>query len=140
MKQRVHNRAEMLILKGRPTQRRILLITDGRGLYAFPGGGMFSGETPEETAIRKAAEEAGVVVKRVQDTGFIYRREGISSRTTRTYFFVSEFKKLQRETQGAEQHYLLEWAEPLEAIRVICHNNWRYDGEIIQPILERTLS
>jgi 8-oxo-dGTP diphosphatase len=38
-------------------------IRDGSIYFVFPGGGIESGETPEECAKREALEELGVVVK-----------------------------------------------------------------------------
>ncbi|MBE4909805.1 NUDIX domain-containing protein [Bacillus luteolus] len=38
-------------------------IRDGSIYFVFPGGGIESGETPEECAKREAFEELGVVVK-----------------------------------------------------------------------------
>ena len=57
-----------------PERARIVLVKDeavalierqrdGHTYYAFPGGGVEPGETPEETAIREAREEIGLTVK-----------------------------------------------------------------------------
>lgn len=35
---------------------------DGREYYVIPGGGMESGETPEQTAIRESREELGLAI------------------------------------------------------------------------------
>jgi 8-oxo-dGTP diphosphatase len=45
---------------------KVLLIRrrerEGKLLWAFPGGGIGQGETPEQAAVREAAEEVGLVV------------------------------------------------------------------------------
>lgn len=42
---------------------------DGVPLWVFLGGKAEAGETPEQTAVREAAEEAGVVVEAVGEIG-----------------------------------------------------------------------
>jgi len=36
---------------------------DGRHYFIFPGGGIDEGETPEQTAVREAEEELGIIVE-----------------------------------------------------------------------------
>ncbi len=55
-------RAAAIILK----EAKILLIHrffNGKEYYVFPGGGVESGETPEEAAIREMKEETSLDVK-----------------------------------------------------------------------------
>lgn len=42
---------------------------EGKLLWAFPGGGIEAGETPEEAAVREVAEEVGLEVEAVQVLG-----------------------------------------------------------------------
>jgi 8-oxo-dGTP pyrophosphatase MutT (NUDIX family) len=79
MEQRIRDRAEMLIISADGHEKKILLIGDGKGLYAFPGGGINVGESPKQAAIREALEEAGARLKHVKDPGLVYRRINISS-------------------------------------------------------------
>ena len=48
---------------------RVLMIRrrerEGRLLWAFPGGGIEAGESPEQAAVRETAEEVGLEVKAV---------------------------------------------------------------------------
>lgn len=42
---------------------------EGKLLWAFPGGGIEDGESPEQAAVREAAEEVGLEVKAVKTLG-----------------------------------------------------------------------
>lgn len=52
---------------------RVLMIRrrerEGKLLWAFPGGGIEDGETPEQAAVRETAEEVGLEVKAVRTLG-----------------------------------------------------------------------
>jgi 8-oxo-dGTP diphosphatase len=52
---------------------RVLMIRrrerEGKLLWAFPGGGIEQGETPEQAAVRETAEEVGLEVKAVRTLG-----------------------------------------------------------------------
>ncbi|MFD9223780.1 NUDIX hydrolase [Streptomyces sp. NPDC060064] len=52
---------------------RVLMIRrrqrEGKLLWAFPGGGIEAGETPEQAAVREVDEEVGLEVKSVQVLG-----------------------------------------------------------------------
>jgi 8-oxo-dGTP diphosphatase len=52
---------------------RVLMIRrrerEGRLLWAFPGGGIEDGESPEQAAVRETAEEVALEVKAVRSLG-----------------------------------------------------------------------
>ncbi|GAF11509.1 Nudix hydrolase family protein [Bacillus sp. JCM 19046] len=58
-------------------------VRNGQSYYVFPGGGIESGETPEQATKREAREELGVVVK-------VQRKVAeIVDEGTQHYFLVS---------------------------------------------------
>ncbi|WP_309235161.1 NUDIX hydrolase [Streptomyces lunaelactis] len=44
-------------------------VAEGELLWAFPGGGIEQGETPEQAAVRETTEEVGLEVKAVKILG-----------------------------------------------------------------------
>ncbi|MER6119159.1 NUDIX hydrolase [Streptomyces sp. NPDC001743] len=52
---------------------RVLMIRrrerEGKLLWAFPGGGIEAGESPEQTAVRETSEEVGLEVEAVRVLG-----------------------------------------------------------------------
>lgn len=58
-----------IIVKG----GRVLMVRrrqqEGKLLWAFPGGGIEAGETPEQAAVREVAEEVALEVKAVRVLG-----------------------------------------------------------------------
>lgn len=55
------------------TGGRVLMIRrrerEGKLLWAFPGGGIEAGESPEQAAVRETAEEVGLEVKAARTLG-----------------------------------------------------------------------
>ncbi len=85
-----------------PVRARIVLIEDGavalierqragRTYYAFPGGGVDLGETPEEAAVREAREELGltVMVKRLLATVHFDQTDRPSGATIQHHYQVA---------------------------------------------------
>ena len=56
----------------------------GLHYFAFPGGGMDEGETPEQAAIREAEEELGIQVKIKQKVSDVYFNEKVQ------HYFLAE--------------------------------------------------
>ncbi len=52
--------AGAVAFRERDGQRQYLLVTSQRGHWIFPKGIVEAGETPEETALKEAREEAGI--------------------------------------------------------------------------------
>lgn len=111
----------------RPSSRGIIL-REGRVLlnhigkydcFEFPGGGIESGETPEEALIREIAEETGYVVKpgSVEPFGIVIRRQrdsrdpdGIFEQKNYYYFCDVESETVPRKPDG---HEIAEGVEPV---------------------------
>lgn len=47
--------------------------------FEFPAGGIETGDSPEQTAVRELAEEAGVKADTVEKLGFFYTSNGITT-------------------------------------------------------------
>ncbi len=107
----VRERAAVLIVE----DGRVLLMRrrkHGSEYYVVPGGGIESGETPEEAAIREAKEEAGLDVAPAKKLG-AFRHEG-----RMTHYFLAASRRGQsrigspeRERRSAGNVYELEWVD-----------------------------
>ena len=87
---RVIEQAGAIVVRRRKGDARVLLITAKRdaGHWLFPKGHVEDGETLEETAVREAAEEAGVratIVGRAGIMTFDYEGESV-----RVHYFLAE--------------------------------------------------
>lgn len=107
----ISERAAVVILDG----DRILLMhrrKRGEDYYVVPGGGIKSGETPEEAAVREAKEETGLDV-RLDRKLRVFDDDGRRGH----YFLATEFGGEQRvggperERMSSENRYDLEWVE-----------------------------
>ena len=78
------------------TRSAVILIEDGKlalierhragkHYFAFPGGGVDEGETPEQTAIREAQEELGILVEIKQKIAEVF-----FNGNTQHYFLVEK--------------------------------------------------
>ena len=61
--------ATAIIVQGGKTLMIRRREREGKLLWAFPGGGIEAGETPEQAAVRETAEEVGLEVKAVSVLG-----------------------------------------------------------------------
>ena len=57
----------------------------GLHYFIFPGGGIDEGETPEQTAIREAEEELGIIVAIIQKVAELFFKEN-----TQHYYLVNK--------------------------------------------------
>ena len=138
----------------RPSVRAII-IKDGKvgmihsfkyDYYAFPGGGIESGETQQEALIRETQEEAGLVVipQSIKEYGNVHRvsksdQEGIDIFVQDNFYYLCDVEpKVARQHLDAyekNEHYTLEWIAPKQAIVV---NRTHDHGPNSKPVaLER---
>lgn len=121
----------------RPSVRAII-IKDGKvgmihslkyDYYAFPGGGIESGETQQKALIRETQEEAGLVVipQSIKEYGNVHRvsksdQEGIDIFVQDNFYYLCDVEpKVARQHLDAyekNEHYTLEWIAPKQAIVV----------------------
>ena len=96
--------------------------------YKFPGGGIETGETPEEAMVRETAEEAGLVVipSSVREYGYVHRIQKSDGDETECFIQDNFYYLCETEASAAPQNldgyeaeeaYTLEWVDPYTAIR-----------------------
>ena len=116
---------------------RSIIIRDGRvamvrslkyDYYKFPGGGIEAGEDPVAAMIRETREEAGLTVipEAVREYGCVYRAvrslDDPSERFVQyNYYYLCDAEDdpapQQLDGYEAEEHYSLEFIDPVTAIR-----------------------
>lgn len=117
-------------------ERRVALARTPAGWF-LPGGGIEAGETPEDTVVREAREECGLVVR----AGMIVTRavEIVYSETEKTCFekqslFITA--TLVGATAPLESDHELFWVDPSEAMERLSHESHRWGvGRWTQPHL-----
>lgn len=96
--------------------------------YEFPGGGIETGETPEEAMVRETAEEAGLAVipETIREYGYVHRKQKSDWDETECFIQGNYYYLCEAETSAApqrldgyeaEEGYTLEWVDPYTAIR-----------------------
>lgn len=131
---------------------RGIIIRDGKiamvhslkyNYYKFPGGGIEDGESQIDALIREVAEESGlqVIPTSIREYGVVPRRqksewEGIFVQDN-FYYLCDADTHIQPQTLDvyeAEEHFTLEFADPVHAIRT---NRYANHGPKDQLMLER---
>ena len=105
-------------------KKKILLIKDSYGRWAFPKGLIEKGETTEQAALREVEEETGLkelkIVKKLGSIKYIYTLKGKRIFKIVTFFLMETERirlKPQWEIQGAK------WFEPRAALEKISYGN-----------------
>jgi 8-oxo-dGTP pyrophosphatase MutT (NUDIX family) len=112
---------------------RCLVVTAKRAPadWLFPKGHIEPGETPEQTALREAKEEAGItgrVVERIGDTSFRFESADIH-----VEFFLVECLGQADASEGRQRR----WCTRDEALRLLTFANLR---ELLERAWPRVLS
>ena len=139
----------------RPSARAVIL-KDGKVLlnyvkkfdcYEFPGGGIESGETPEQAVCREVAEETGriVIPESVREFGIVIRRQqdsndpdGIFEQENYYYFCDVTDERVPRKP---DEHEILDGAEPVwtETLAIPVHRNRRAFERHGEPFIQREM-
>jgi 8-oxo-dGTP diphosphatase len=98
---------------------RVAVVRTPKGLF-LPGGGREEGESPEETIVREAREECGLVIEPAGRIGaaneIVYEKQGV---------FVAA-RPTGPPAGGGEPDHALEWLAPTEAARTLTHASHRW--------------
>lgn len=121
----IRNSARSIIIR----DKRIAMIHGRKhNYYEVPGGGIETGETPEEAMARETLEEAGLIVipSSVREYGYVHRIQKSDWDETECFIQDNFYYLCEAETSAAPQNlggyeaeeaYTLEWVDPYTAIR-----------------------
>ncbi len=105
----------------------IAIVRAPLGGVFLPGGGIDSGETPEQAVVREAGEECGLVVRVVELVGRAIQlaaaKNGSRCFEKRSVFFTAEMERMAPELQ--EPHHTTLWVTVEEAVRLLSHESQR---------------
>ncbi|GAC1644590.1 MAG: NUDIX hydrolase [Acidobacteriaceae bacterium] len=95
--------------------------------HFLPGGGIDTGESAEQAAIREAYEECGFIIAHLQPlcqaTQYVHSRKYQAHYEKRSTFFTAAITSILEPTEPSHQ---LIWLEPMDAIRQLTHESHAY--------------
>ena len=140
---------------GKRPSARAIIIKDNKiamvyskkyDYYKFPGGGIKSNETNEETLIREVKEEVGleVIKDSIKEYGLVIRKETGKIEDIfiqENYYYICDITNT-IEVQNLDDYekdegFVLRWVEPSVAIETNLNNNHNNCSESNMHIFER---
>jgi 8-oxo-dGTP diphosphatase len=123
----------------------LAVVRSSQGTF-LPGGGIESGETPQEAIIREALEECGLIIQPgawvVRAIQFVYAEQEKTHFEKRSIFLDGVIVGF--DSTCREPDHELVWAKTEEATRILSHESQRWAvkqwqaGKLSQPKWEGT--
>ena len=105
----------------------LAVVRTGQGTF-LPGGGIESGETPQEAITRETLEECGLIIQPgawvVRAIQFVYAEREKTHFEKRSIFLGGVIVGF--DSTRSEPDHELVWAEPEEATRILSHESQRW--------------
>lgn len=110
----------------RNSSGEIAIVRTATGVF-LPGGGIETGETPEQAVVREAMEECGFVLRECRSLAnaieIVYSATENACFEKRSTFFTADLREV---TLAQEPDHDLLWLKPGDAMDMVSHGSHRW--------------